>query len=252
MIKEKIAEHVVCSLVQTGKYHKTSHEASPFLHELVKNVIYRRHFLTSGQMNILKGFSTCNEGLEELGSKVGEQQFVCLLNHFSACPLGIVGNAIYSVHCLKEATSIEPYIIEGVGYSVISLLRERIRKSTNIILVDGKIRGSKEITRALGDGKSIVFYPEGTNSFQLKQGSFKAGRVIFHIAEQGIPIFNAGIYFQNRTFFFQAGEILNTEKIIELGNSSRDKKVSGQAVADLAMRGIARLLPKDLHGFYKI
>lgn len=250
-MEEQVLEKIVCFAIQLKEGYGLPPESQSHLHQLAERVILgRERFLASEQINLFDPYDKFSKIPEDLIASP-PHQFVAVVNHFSRCPLGIVGNAIFVAHELRKATNIEPYIIQGVGRSVISLLRENINRTTNIILVGGSNGSSEEIKRTLKDGKSFIFYPEGKNSTDLKQGNFKAGRVLLNSARENIPLLPIGFYFKNNCFNLQMGNLLDQAHILELGDN-QDKKQSGQAIADYAMRKIATLLPDEHHGFYNI
>lgn len=256
MIQERLLEKAACSIVYLGNKYPLSFQQEEGLRQVVRQVIAGKKFTVSDQIGIFHGFDRNYQGLAELAQSFqdnGYKRSLFLTNHFTDCPLKIVGNAMVAVHALHENLGIEPKIVFGLSLSPLALLRGRINQTTNIVLTGGRGGRSKEIIGLLDKGESVLIYPEGTNSTYLKKGDFRSGIIAYRAALSGVPVAGVSIYFEKNEFFV-SGQILEKEKLIELGatfgKSKAEKRTAGQRAVDYALGEIASLLPEKLQGFY--
>ncbi len=255
----------MCAIVQ-ARGRAVRPEGRAALQLLAETVIRARpRLLVSEQIGVLAGFECRVSADEDL---VGDlfaakpRQMLAAVNHFADCPLGVVGNAILVAYGLRKTFGVEPTIIFGLGASVVTLLRDRASRVTDIVMVGGlRLRigkhnlldlrrsTSSEVLTRLREGKSVSIYPEKTNSRELLRGDFRAGRVILHACEEGFDIVPIGIHFSNGVFHMNVGRALERRPVLDSG-ADADKARAGQNVVDYVMQEIAMRLPKELRGHY--
>ena len=257
MILERALVSIASQVLQAGKNQRLTREGHRSLTTLGMDLVRGNHFEISEKIGVLEGFEVKAEGFEKLRKEAQKAPFLICANHFVSNPGKIVGNLVALSYSIKKELDIEPYAVFGNGFSPVSAFRERAERATNIILVGGKEKGFLVISRALNEGKSLIFYPEGTNSETLMKANFKAGRVILGAARKGISTATVGLCFDphSRTFNVTGGEIISPEEIIEEGCREGGKTLeeiqrSGQAVVDNVMHSIALLLPEKYRGYY--
>lgn len=247
-------------ILQLKKSHQLGPVGQELLREVLGDVLLGKKFELSTQIGLLDGFRHNAMGIEELGKKLKQQNqrtYLAIINHYSECPLGIVGNAILTAYYLRTGLDlcsggVEPWVVQGSGLALVALLRSRVGKVTNVLLA-GSSGGGDAIGHLWRNGKPVILYPEGKNSHQGKkmiQGDFRAGRVMLRAVNLGIPIITAGIYFKNQSFALVAGDVLNPNAILELNSLSPVKKITGQEIVDYGMRSVARCLPENIRGYY--
>lgn len=243
-------EGPVCWTVElTGRPYSLTPVGRRALRELFKKVVRADEAWPSEQTRVLDGYRLVPpEGIEELRDRLGDRNFVFAVNHLGRCPAGAVGNAIYTNYCIKAATGREPRLVLGRARTIVHSIRDEISQSTKFILTDG---GIAEILQEVDKGECVGIYPEGGNSCALNKGSFKTGRFLYHVAERDIPVVCLGIVFRDKTFLGKTSLTVDLNVIRELGSSSEDKRETGQRVVDYVMGELAKLLPEDLHGYYR-
>lgn len=262
----RLSARAVVAIVQArGRAIRPEGQAA--LLALAEAVIRARdRLLVSEQIGILAGFDRevlVDDGVASAFGLAAPRQILAVVNHFADCPVGVVSNAVFTAHGLKKTFGVEPTVIFGMGASVVTLLRERVSRVTDIVMVGGlrikigqftlldmRNSSSAEILGRLRGGESVIIYPEKTNSSALLRGDFRSGRIILHCAELGVPIVPVAIHFSNGVFRMGIGQFLDQRRVLAKGASHSDKQLSGQAVVDYAMDAIARQLPEALRGAY--
>lgn len=260
-----VLARVVCSIVQ-ARGRAVRPEGRAALQLLAETVIRARsRVVVSEQVRVLAGFDRQIRADENCvaGFLSGERrQVLAVVNHFADCPLGVVGNAIMVAYGLRTTFGVEPTIIFGMGASVVTLLRERASRVTDIVMVGGpRIRvgklnlldmrrsTSQEVLAQLLNGRSVTIYPERTNSRELLRGDFRAGRIILHAVEEGIDVVPVGVHYSDGAFHMGIGRLLDRSHILGFG-ASTNRGLAGQDIVDYAMREIAGQLPHRLAGAY--
>lgn len=249
-------EHVIAQVasryVQFGKNHKLTPEGGEAVIKLAIDVLQEKKFPLSDRIDVLSGFGIKSLGFDILCGEARRSPILICANHYNG-PGMIIANAIAVAHCFKQELGIEPEVVFGKGFSFISSFRNKANRSTNVILVGGKEKGSIIINNKLDAGSSVVLYPEGKTSVELRVGSYKSGRIVVGAAKKGVSILPVGVYFDARTqsYVVRAGAYMNNEQILKLGDKEEEEKVrSGQAVIDYVMTHVAATLPENLRGRY--
>lgn len=254
----EIIANLACWAIQTGKDHKLRPENQETLKTIARKIANGQRTCIDEIAQILKGYEVEVCGLEN-GNYLQTPSLV-IVNHTDEGPARNIGHEILIINIInrisEEAEGLPPSFIMGKGFSFVSSLRQAIQASTQLVtLVNGdhKGRSTDQVFDLLKKGRPAILAPEGENSSSLKQADFRAGRLAFHVAEEGYPIVPMSTRFEKseEKYYMAIGKPVDNQRIIYLGNSSLDKRVSGQRVIDDVMGGcLSPLLPPSKRGYY--
>jgi 1-acyl-sn-glycerol-3-phosphate acyltransferase len=111
---------------------------------------------------------------------------------------------------------------------------------------------------ALAEGHPLAIAPEGGRSHETSLRQARAG-VAYMIDRAGVPVVPVGITGTTKNMLRRALKLQRPHLIMKIGKPFTPPSIAGrgevrraarQENADLVMREIAKLIPKEYHGFY--
>ncbi len=200
-------------------------------------------------MRILDGFSYEVEGTDLLENQKG---ILLLSNHSVEGPLRGYGNTFLIDYIFYQAAEEKIRWMQGKGSSAIELIHEALGQATNTITVGNGngTSGVRELLKAWERGESVGLYPEGVQKKDLQKGDPRAGKLMLLAVKREIQIFTAASYFENGHFRVSIDH-LNNEALLSAYDLPSEF-MPEQAMIDYAMTMIARHLPPEKRGAYKM
>lgn len=196
-------------------------------------------------------FESGIKGLENLVSLKGEPMLLAA-NHTNNGPIRGGWQYVLISYYLKQTTGKEIRPLHGFDPTTTQdLFRERLYKSINSIPVrDSDRRSASLLRQAITNRDSMLLYPEGDGSRNLRRGLPNAGRLIQICASRDMNVVSCSAGFRSDTFFltFDTLDSKDIERSAEEGN---DRYAKGQDIVDYAMQNIAKHLPENRRGYYQ-
>lgn len=229
-------------------------EGKPSWDDLVNRVKRGQKIALSDYIDMFLGFDFISgiSGLENLRG-LKDKPILLVANHINNGPLKGGWQHVLISRSVKETTQKEIRLLHGFDPTTTQdLFRERLFNSINSIPVrdPDPNRALSLLRQAIRQKDSMLLYPEGDGSKNLRRAMPESGRLIEICARNGMEIVSCSAAFQSDTFFL-IFDTLDRNQIQGLMHERPDRNIVWQNIADYSMRKIAESLPQNRRGHYR-